>query len=388
MNQPVSRSFQHLFDPHRFTFKNGYTRTVFSKIFSCRTSRMGFHLYECNNPDCGHHHMQYHSCGDRHCCFCGAMKKEEWVERRMDDLLPCPYYHIVFTVPNDWHRVILQAPKEMYKLLFDAAWQTLQTLGKDAKLMGATPGVTAVLHTWGQTLNYHPHLHCIVSGGGINNHQWVAPKRVNGKFLFPVEMIRKVYKGIFLRLARERKINIPVESKQIDEAIRSSIEKKWKVYAKKPFGGPEQVIRYLGRYTHKTAITPQRIQSVDEQTLRFAYRDYRDDKSKEMTLTHQEFLLRFERHILPNRFVRIRHYGLLQNHGKVKRIRQLRQQMDWKVVPVKIEVPMTVRVLEKYGVDLTRCSQCDKGRYQLILTKRCGKIIYHKPRDVPLEVRG
>lgn len=382
----LKSQFQGLFDPQLFSYKNQYTQSIVSKIFKCHRHEIGYHCYHCNNPECGHRHLQYHSCGNRHCCFCGTLKKEKWVEDRIDDLLPCPYYHIVFTVPHEWNKVMMQAPWQLYKILFDAASETLLNLGENPQFLGAIPGITAVLHTWGQALDYHVHLHCIVSAGGVKNNQWVAPKRENGKFLFPQAALKKMYKAIFLKLVNQRKPAISVEEKQLNEAIAKVRYKTWKVYAKKPFGGPEQVMKYLGRYTHKTAITHHRIQAMSDQTITFSYKDYRDNLKKEMTLTHQGFLSRFERHILPYRFVRIRHYGLLKNQGKVERLKLLREQMDWEQPIPKVELPMAIRMLEKYGRDLTKCQQCDTGRYELVITKRFGKVTYCRARDVPLEV--
>ncbi len=289
MSTTIKTGFQALFDPHDFAWKNSYTRAVAAKIHSCHTAAQGYHCYQCSNRDCGHMQLQYHSCGNRHCTFCGTLKKDQWVEDRVDDLLPCPYYHMVFTIPHEWNTVMMQAPAIMYKILFDAASGCLLTFGQNKKYLGAIPGITSVLHTWGQTLDYHVHLHCIVSGGGIKSGQWVAPKRNNGKFLFPPEAMKEVYKAIFLRLVRERRQDIPVDPKQIDQAIDASGKKKWKVYAKAPFGGPQQVVSYLGRYTHRTAITYHRIHSIDRDKVTFGYRDYRDNQSKLMTLGKREF---------------------------------------------------------------------------------------------------
>ena len=383
MVQKINDSFQNLFDPDTFHYKNCYTKTIASKLFKCRKTDLGYHCYQCNNGACQHTHLQYHSCGNRHCCFCGTLKKDEWVEDRINDLLPCPYYHVVFTVPHEWNHIMMLAPTQMYKILFDASSQTLLTMADNTKYMGATPGITSVLHTWGQNLDYHVHTHCIVSGGGINNNKWVAPKRSNGKFLFPPAALKKVYKAIFLRIVRERIAEIPASNKQIEEVIEASGYKKWNVYAKKPFGGPEQVMKYLGRYTHKTAITYHRIKAIDQNTVTFDYKDYRDNQNKQMTLAHQEFVSRFERHILPYRFVRIRHYGFLKNYGKATRLQQLREEMDWGESPPKIEIPIAVRLLQKFGRDITKCSQCRTGSYELLLTKRFGKVTFYKPRDMP-----
>ncbi|MEX1122920.1 MAG: transposase, partial [Balneolales bacterium] len=251
-------AFQSLFACTNYVPKNEYTRGVLSRIHRCHTRDLGYHCYQCSNQECLHTHTQYHSCGNRHCPFCGTFKKDKWVEERLADLLPTPYYHIVFTIPHSWNTVMMQSPRELYTILFDAASETLLDLSRNKEYLGATPGITAVLHTWGQQLDYHVHLHCVVSGGGISNTEWVTAKRANAKFLFPLAALRKKHKGIFLRLVRERKQDIAASDEQIDTAIQLSGYKQWKVYAKAPFGGPDQVLKYLGRYTHKTAITSYR----------------------------------------------------------------------------------------------------------------------------------
>lgn len=383
-------AFQRLFAYDNFKAKNPYTQAVLDKISRCHTHSLGYHCYQCDNEDCQHTHTQYHSCGNRHCPFCGTFKKDQWVEDRVADLLPTPYYHIVFTVPHSWNKVMMQSPKQLYKILFDSASETLLTLSENPEYLGATPGITAVLHTWGgaasrQKLDYHVHLHCIVSGGGTDkDNRWVPAKRANGKFLFPEAALKKMYKAVFLRMVRQRKEEINSNTEQIDEAILQSGYKKWKVYAKAPFGGPDQVIKYLGRYTHKTAITHYRIQSVKNNVVRFEYKDYADgNKVKEMELIADEFVQRFERHILPKRFVRIRHYGFLTNRSKVTRINEIRNSMGLEAANVKIEVPIAVRMLEKFGKDITKCQQCQKGRYELLFTKRFDKITYRRPRAAP-----
>ena len=386
MEKPTNKGvFQRLFSPAHFKAKNGYTQAILDRISHCHTLALGYHCYQCDNADCQHTHTQYHSCGNRHCPFCGTFKKDDWVENRVADLLPTPYYHIVFTVPHSWNKVMMQSPKEMYKILFDAASQTLLQLGKNPEYLGATPGITAVLHTWGQKLDYHVHLHCVVSGGGVSaDNKWIPAKRANGKFLFPEAALKKVYKAVFLRMARQRKADISCDNEQIDEAIRLSGCKKWKVYAKAPFGGPDQVIKYLGRYTHKTAITHYRINSIKDGIVYFEYKDYADgNKIKEMELTTQGFIRRFEMHILPKRFVRIRHYGFLTNRGKATRINEIRNSMGLESMILKIEVPVAVRMLEKFGKDITQCQQCHAGRYELLFTKRFDKITYRRARASP-----
>lgn len=376
-------AFQRLFSCLDFQPNNEYTRSILDKISRCHTKDLGYHSYQCNNPDCLHTHTRYHSCGNRHCPFCGTLKKDEWVESRIADLLPTPYYHMVFTVPHVWNKVMMQSPKELYAILFTAAAETLLTLGKDPTYLGATPGITSVLHTWGQKLDYHVHLHCVVSGGGVtNNNQWVNAKRANGKFLFPQAALKKIYKAVFLRLVKERKQEIACADVQIEEAIRLSGYKKWKVYAKAPFGGPDQVLKYLGKYTHKTAITHYRICSVTGGKVRFEYKDYADgNKKKELVLSSQEFMRRFEMHILPKRFVRIRHYGFLTNRGKATRLNAIRKNMGLAPTQQLVEVPVAVRMLEKFGKDITQCEKCATGHYELLFTKRFGKITYRRARS-------
>jgi hypothetical protein len=378
-------AFQRLFSCSNYQAKNEYTRRVLSRIHLCHTKELGYHCYQCSNQECLHTHTQYHSCGNRHCPFCGTFKKDKWIEERLADLFPTPYYHIVFTIPHSWNTVMMQSPRELYTILFDAASETLLDLSRNKEYLGATPGITAVLHTWGQQLDYHVHLHCVVSGGGICNNEWVTAKRENGKFLFPLAALRKKYKAIFLRLARERKQDIAASDQQIDTAIQLSGYKRWKVYAKAPFGGPDQVLKYLGRYTHKTAITSYRIEAVEKGTVRFKYKDYADgNKTKSMLLDEREFLRRFEMHILPKRFVRIRHYGFLTNRGKRTRLNNIRKTMGLEQIKAPVEIPVAIRLLEKFGKDISQCTQCTTGRYGLLFTKRFGKITYRKPPKVPL----
>ena len=383
-NRINKTAFQNLFSCSNFGYKNEYTRGIGSRINRCHTKDLGYHCYQCNNEECLDTHTQYHSCGNRHCPFCGTFKKDKWVEDRIADLLPTPYYHIVFTVPHVWNKVMMQSPKELYKILFDASSEVLLDLGKDQDYLGGVPGITAVLHTWGQRLNYHVHLHCIVSGGGIKEGKWIKAKRANGKFLFPESALKKKYKGIFLRMVREREQDIAASDAQIDQAIRLSGYKQWKVYAKAPFGGPDQVIKYLGRYTHKTAITHHRIESLKNGRVYFQYKDYADgNKTKSTNLDEKEFLRRFEMHILPKRFVRIRHYGFLTNRGKTTRLNEIRKDIGLEAIKTPVEVPVTLRLLEKFGKDIGQCNQCKTGRYELLYTKRFGKITYSRTAEVP-----
>jgi len=383
----MGQALQHIFsDTHTKAF-NGYSRHIFNQLQHCHTAAMGMHHYKCDDKNCNHLHHQYHSCGNRHCPNCGGFKKEQWIENLMAQLFPTAYYHVVFTVPHEFNSLILANRELMFTLLFEAASQTLLQFSADPQYLGATCGITAVLHTWGQNLSFHPHLHCIVSGGGISSSAdgegagWVAAKRSNAKFLFPVNALKQVYKGIFLKKLRQLLSQglLQTEGMAVEKQIKKAGFKKWKVYAKSPFGSVASVVEYLGRYTHKVAITKHRILSISDHSVTFKYKDYQDgNKHKAMPLSIAEFLRRFELHFLPRGFVKIRHYGFLQNHGKTARLNAVRKQMKLHALPPKINVPVAVRMLEQYGQDITLCPECKTGHLQLIA------IVY--PQDIAVKL--
>lgn len=366
---------------------NPYSKQVFSKLHDCHTSAIGVHTYKCSDPDCKHIHQQYHSCGNRHCPNCGGLKKEQWVEDLTAELLPTAYYHVVFTLPHELHPLILGNRKELFKLLFDSASKTLLQFAGDKKYLGAKCSITAILHTWGQQLSFHPHLHCIVSGGGIDsNNKWVQAKRKNDKFLFPVAAMKSVFKAIFLKGLRYliSKNKLQLTGIDFQTIINEAGFKRWNVYAKKPFGSVASVVEYLGRYTHKIAITSHRITGITDGNVNFKYKDYTDDnRQKEMALSIPEFIRRFELHILPKGFVKIRHYGLLQNHGKIKRLNAIRAQLHLGAMPVKVHVPVSQRMLEKYGKDITLCPKCNKGKLVWICTTypKTDKLFFKRNRN-------
>lgn len=367
--EKMGQSLQHIFNHTSIQDFNGYSKNIFSRLHRCHTAAMGMHYYKCEEEHCNHVHCQYHSCGNRHCPNCGGLKKEQWIENLTAQLFPTAYYHVVFTVPHVFNPLILGNRKEMFTLLFEAASQTLLQFGKDEKYLGATGGITAVLHTWGQDLSFHPHLHCIVSGGGLKDKRWIVAKRKNAKFLFPVPAMKQVYKGIFLKKLRQLLANRLLQTTGIDagEMIKKAGYKSWNVYAKAPFGNVASVVEYLGRYTHKVAITRHRIVGVTETGVTFRYKDYSEgNKQKEMTVSVTEFLRRFELHFLPKRYVKIRHYGYLQNHGKTKRLNAVRATMQLSPLPPKLQIPVALRMLEQYGHDISLCPKCKQGKLILI----------------------
>lgn len=364
----IVNELQKLFGDAQTKKFNPYSQAVFKKLSHCHTAKIGSHLYRCNDLDCNKEKLQYHSCGNRHCPNCGSMKKEVWIEERTNELLPTPYYHVVFTLPHEWNPLILGNRKAIFKILFEAASETLLNYGKNEEFLGAQPGITMVLHSWGQELTFHPHVHCIVSGGGYTNGKWVAPKRTSNNFIFPVSGMRKMYKAIFLNKIRQSK-ELKTEGIDVESLIKDTGFKKWNVYAKAPFGSPAAVVEYLGRYTHKIAITKHRILNVNENIVRFKYKDYADEnKAKEMELSSDEFLRRFEQHILPKRFVKIRYYGYLQNRNKHKRIAEIRASLSLEPRRPLVTIPMELRMLSRFGVDILKCPCCENGRLILVRT--------------------
>ena len=353
--------------------ENGHALKVLSRIRRCRTAALGYHLYECSNQDCRHSKYQYHSCRDRHCPCCGAIKKQEWIEARMQELLPVKYYHVVFTLPHELNALVLGNRRALFKLLFDASAATLLTFAKDPQYLQAQPGIISVLHTWGQQLSFHPHIHCIVSGGGVvDGNKWKECKRNQYRFLFPVKAMQKVFKGKFMEqlkhLIAKGEVSLPAaaDTKQL---LNKLYGKDWVIYAKAPFGGPHAVIEYLGRYTHKVAISNHRISSINEQsgTVTFTYKDYRDaNKSKEMTLSCNEFVRRFAQHILPGRFTKIRMYGYLCNRNRSQRIQGILKAMQVPLHKGLIKAPLQVVLLLNYGVDIKECPCCKQQSLQLV----------------------
>jgi hypothetical protein len=303
-------------------------RTLYA-IKKCRTAELGGHIDACDS--CGNLTISYNSCRNRHCPKCQGNKREEWIQARSTELLPVPYFHLVFTLPDSINSLAIDSPKLVYDTLFEATWETLQQFGKAKEMQ---MGMIAVLHTWGQNLSLHPHLHCIVPGGGVNKNALWQNSPTDGKFLFPVKALSKVFRAKYCQKLKEKE---PIKYEQIRQAFW---QKQWVVFAKKPFGSPKSVVEYLGRYTHKIAISNQRIKSIDQQNVAFDYKDYRvAGAKKQMTLTHQEFIRRFALHILPKRFVKIRHYGFLSSTWKREKLKLLQEKLQVKVLEKREKKP-------------------------------------------------
>jgi hypothetical protein len=343
---------------------NTYQQRTLRALQQCRTSALGGHVDRCD--ECGHVRISYNSCRNRHCPKCQNTQREVWIENRKQDLLPVPYFHVVFTIPDKLNSLFLLKPSLMYSILFHTAWGTIAQFSY-TKLQAET-GMMAMLHTWGQNLSLHPHLHCVVPGGGIDyKNQWKQVKiSGNGKvFLFPVKNLSIVFRGKFISSLQKQ---LPQEQGYIRDLYKTS----WVVYAKEPFGGPEQVVEYLGRYTHKVAIGNHRILSINDEGVKFKYRDYRDNRQKELTLKGSEFLRRFCKHIMDKGFVRIRHFGLLSTSKRIQ-LRELQQAFGIIVSTIKVKKDwkQVCRELLHYDPDL--CPRCKKGkmiRIEMLLPSR------------------
>jgi predicted RNA-binding Zn-ribbon protein involved in translation (DUF1610 family) len=307
-------------------------RAVLSTLGRCHTAALGGHLYVCDT--CGVERPAYNSCGNRHCPSCLGHKSAAWLEDRTDELLPVPYFHVVFTVPDAIAALALGNKKVVYSILFRAASETLLEIGADPRHLGATLGFLAILHTWTQTMQHHPHVHCIVPGGGLSpdRSQWVKSR---DKFLLPVAVLSCLYRKKFLaylaEAARAGSLQFAGATAPLARAsgfeafLKEQQDKAWVVYAKPPFGSPEQVLKYLARYTHRVAISDRRIRSIQGDTVTFDYLDRKSGCKRDMTLDGVEFLRRFLLHVLPQGFVRIRYFGLFANRVRALNVTRCRE---------------------------------------------------------------
>ena len=345
-----------------------YHHRVLNAIEHCRTAYFGGHIDRCDT--CNHLRISYNSCRNRHCPKCQATNRERWIEDRQRDLLPVSYFHVVFTIPQELNTYCLNDPEQLYNILFSASKETIETFAGDPKHLGAKTGMISVLHTWGQNLSLHPHVHTIIPGGGITEEGIWKNSRSKGSFLFPVQAMSIVYKNKFMEKV---KLFLETENKPMDAALRRMLyNKSWVVYAKQPFLGPKQVIEYLGRYTHKIAISNHRIKNISGGKVSFTYKDYADrGVQKLMTLEATEFLRRFCLHILPPKFMKIRHYGILASRTKPK-LRMQQMKMGIIVVRQEKKDPITNGWKElskiKLGFDVEQCPCCKTGKMVRIVS--------------------
>jgi hypothetical protein len=326
-------------------------------IRKCRTKALGGHLDWC--MDCKKLHLQFNSCRNRHCPTCQGHKQHQWIAARSQELLAVPYFHVVFTLPDHLNPVAIQHPKVLYKVLFNSVWETLCAFGDNPKHLGAKLGMIAVLHTWGQNLSLHPHLHCIVPKGGVSKAGFWKKGKAKDDFLFSVKAMSRKYRGLFVSKLRKK---LPMLPQSLYDNL---FKKEWVVYAKPPFGKPENIIEYLGRYTQKIAISNHRVLGIDKKnkTVTFSLKDYRKGGQKtRLTLSTKEFIRRFQLHILPKGFTRIRHYGFLSSSWKKDKLPQLQLQLaDKNLTHIEILVPQE-KSLHRI------CPSCKKGKLITLLT--------------------
>jgi hypothetical protein len=320
-------------------------RRVMSAIVACRTAALGGHVEACD--DCGATRIAYNSCRNRHCPKCQGLARAQWLAARQAELLPVPYFHVVFTLPPAAAEIAFQNKARVYAILMRTAAETLSTVAADPRHLGAELGITAVLHTWGQTLQHHPHVHCVVSGGpSLDGKRWVACRK---DFFLPVRVLSRLFRRLFLAGLRNAfetdslvfcgdlaKLGQPAAFARRLDALRRL---DWVVYAKPPFGGPKQVLAYLGRYTHRVAIANSRLLSLADGNVRFTWKDYRHGaKTQSMALEAGEFIRRFLLHTLPDGFHRIRHYGFLANGARTERLARCRRLLNLSTKPDEAKI--------------------------------------------------
>jgi predicted Zn-ribbon and HTH transcriptional regulator len=342
-----------------------------SAIERCRTAELGAHADVCE--DCGYTRIAYNSCRDRHCPKCQFLAKERWIQSRNYDLLNVGYFHVVFTIPDTLNMLVFQNQRELYPVLFRAAAEAMQELSASKKYLGAQIGLTSILHTWGQNLCYHPHVHCIVPGGGIDTLGKWRPS--SQKFFLPVRVLSRLFRGKFLYHLAKAKLGFHDDLEHLSDPFKWSgflsklYKQEWFVYCKAPFRDARCVVNYLGRYTHRIAIANSRILNIDDGRVSFKWKDYKDNcKWKVMTLPAEEFIRRFLMHILPYRFMKIRHYGFLGNRGKTKRLKICKILTRTPILPDQ-KFTTAQLIQEVTGIDPTRCQACGSDKL-----KRCPAI--------------
>jgi len=369
---------------------------VMSAIERCRTAALGGHVAQCENDECRHTVIGYNSCRNRHCPKCQGAAAREWLAAREAELLPAGYFHVVYTLPAELRDVAYQNKRVIYDLLMKASAETTLTIADDPKRLGARIGITAVLHTWGSALTHHPHVHMIVPGGGLSDDggRWISSR---SNFLVHVNVLARLFRGKFLAMltkahaeGRLKFFNTHAEltDKRAFKRFLAPLRKiEWVVYCKDPFAGPEQVLRYLSRYTHRVAISNRRLVSADDNSVAFRWKDYRVDRPdrwKTMTLTAHEFIRRFLMHVLPKGFHRIRHYGLFANGNRAANIARARQLLG--AAPRIVEPEQQKAAPDEPRVLPCPCPRCG-GRMIVIevFARDCEP--RHRPTPAPTPIR-
>jgi hypothetical protein len=357
---------------HRLTVQQ---RRVMRAIETCRTAALGGHVEQCGH--CQHTRISYNSCRNRHCPKCQSLARARWLQSRQSELLPVEYFHVVFTVPEPIAELMFHNRQQFYDLLFRVAAQTLLTIARDPRHLGAELGFFAILHSWGQNLHYHPHLHCVVPGGGlsIDHDRWISCRR---GFFLPVRVLSRLFRRLFLEALEKlfqqdllqffSKLESLIDPAAFARYLAPLREVEWVVYAKPPFGGPRQVLEYLGRYTHRVAISNQRLLAFHDDQVSFQWKDYRQPhQSKVMTLAADELIRRFLLHVLPPGFQRIRHFGFLANCHRRDKLALCRQLL---AAPLADLLPRPADYRDFYQAltqqSLRLCPHCGIGAMLII----------------------
>ena len=296
---------------------------VFNAIRNCGKKNLGYHICTCE--ECGEEYFGFNSCRNRHCPMCQNYAREKWIRKESSYLLDSKYFHIVTTVPYELNEIFLLNQNICYNILFKATSESILELGEDPKWLGAKVGITSILHTWGQTMEFHPHIHSIVTGGGLKNNHWVSCEK---DYLFKVQVLGSLFRGKFLYYLKHEFENLNTnfqDLKEFNKFLEPLYKKTWITYIEPPKGKTENIVEYVGRYSFRVAISNKRIKNIDDGNVTFEYKDYKDNKKiKEMTITGIEFIRRFLLHVLPDHFTKIKHYGLLSNRNKKKNIKLCR----------------------------------------------------------------
>ena len=340
----------------------GHVQKAARSVIKCRTAELGGHVDKCD--ECEYTHISYNSCRNRHCPKCQGLSKERWIAARGEELLPVTYFHVVFTLPSELQGIAFQNQEAIYSLLFKASGETIRELAADKKYLGAEIGLTSILHTWGQNLMYHPHVHMIVPGGGLTaDGKW---RNTQKKFFIPVKVMAKKFRGKFLHWLRQAKLEFKGSQEYLADAIQfmnfvdSMHRKDWYVYCKRPFKTTNSILEYLGRYTHRVAISNHRIVSLKDGQVTFKWRDYKDNgKEKIMTISAFEFIRRFLLHVLPPGFTKIRHYGFLASAVKGVKLTLCKRLNGVKIFTLSYKhLSVAELMLKLTGRDITRCPRC------------------------------
>ena len=364
-------------------FQTIHEKKIMRALEICRTHILGGRIEVCDH--CGNTVKLFHSCRNRHCPQCQFMKKEQWIASKKKEIFPFQYFHVVFTLPDKLDTIVLRNKKKIYKLLFDKVKETLLTVSDEKKYFGAKIGFFSILHTWGQKLNLHPHLHCVVPGGGYseNEKKWIkSPKN----YLFPVDVLKRRFRSLFLvelkRMYKEKELYLTgtdySDPKIFFKLIDDLFETNWVIYLKESFNNSDSVIEYLARYTHRIAISNHRILKVENNRVFFSYKDYKENNQKKvMSLPVMEFIKRFLWHIVPARFVRIRYYGLLANRNKKINLEKCYEYFEMEQRIEEITKDWDKIYFEVTGIDIHKCPVCEKGN--MVCLDDIEKNLYRPP---------